>query len=72
MAFWESPTAALNRKQCEGRIRRKNSLCRYSYYTDFVIKDSVEEKILKYIREGRDLHSELVAGRFKARVRLNG
>ncbi|MCK5605895.1 DEAD/DEAH box helicase [Candidatus Pacearchaeota archaeon] len=72
MVFWESPSSALSRKQTEGRIRRKNSICRYSYYTDFVIRNSVEEKILKYIREGRDLHSELVAGRFKARVQING
>jgi hypothetical protein len=60
MYFYESPVSARYREQCEGRIRRGNSIYPVSTYVDFVTAGSVEESVLKFVKEGKDLRRELL------------
>lgn len=62
MHFYESPVSAIDRKQTEYRIRRRDSKHRRVYYRDPVIKGSVEEDILAFHKEGRNLYKELMDG----------
>ncbi len=62
MHFYESPVSAVERKQTEYRIRRRDSKHRRVYYRDPVIKGSVEEDILAFHKEGRNLYKELMDG----------
>lgn len=63
MHFYETPVSPIERKQVEGRIRRRDSKAKRVYYSDSVIKGSVEEDILGYLKEGRDLYLDLMAWR---------
>ncbi len=70
MRFYESPVSPIERKQTEYRIRRRDSSSRRVYYSDPVIKGSVEEDILAFLREGRNLYKELMHGsRRKKRIK---
>lgn len=60
MHFYETPVSPIERKQVEGRIRRRDSKAKRVYYSDSVIKGSVEEDILGYLKEGRDLYTDLM------------
>lgn len=62
MHFYESPVSPIERKQTEYRIRRRDSKHRRVYYRDPVIKGSVEEDILGFHQEGRNLYKELMDG----------
>ncbi len=62
MHFYETPVSPIERKQTEARIRRRNNKYRRVYYRDPVIKGSVEEDILAYLKEGRNLYKELMDG----------
>lgn len=70
MFLYESPVSARYREQCEVRIRRNNSKFRTVRYTDFVTRGSVEETVLAYVREGRDLRRELLRGPQAKQLRL--
>jgi len=70
MHFYESPVSPIERKQTEYRIRRRDSSSRHVYYSDPIIKGSVEEDILAYLKEGRNLYKELMhGGRHKKAIR---
>jgi len=70
MHFYESMVSPIERKQTEYRIRRRDSSSRRVYYSDPVIKGSVEEDILAYLKEGRNLYKELMhGGRHKKAIR---
>lgn len=62
MFMYESPVSARYREQCEVRIRRNNSKFKVVRITDFVTRGSVEESVLAYVREGRDLRRTLLRG----------
>ena len=68
MHFYETPVSPIERKQCEGRIRRRSSGAKHRvYYSDSIIKDSVEEDILAGLKQGRDLYKELMSDGKKLR-----
>lgn len=60
MHFYETPVSPIERKQTEGRIRRRDSKAKRVHYSDSVIKGSVEEDILGFLKEGRDLYTDLM------------
>ena len=60
MHLYETPVSPIQRKQVEGRIRRRDSKAKRVYYTDSIIKGSVEEDILQYLKEGKDLYKDLM------------
>ena len=62
MAIYESPTSPIIRKQIERRIRRSGQKAKRCFYYDIVMKDTVDERILTYLAEGRDLFSAIVKG----------
>jgi len=61
--FFESPDSTIIRKQVERRIRRSGQTKRTHFY-DLVIKGSVDEKILRFMIQGKDLFDALVEGEF--------
>jgi SNF2 family DNA or RNA helicase len=70
MFLYESPVSARYREQCEVRIRRNNSKFNVVRYTDFVTRGSVEESVLAFVREGRDLRRGLLRGPQAKQLRL--
>lgn len=61
--FWfETPTSPKIRKQEEKRAHRQGQT-RKVFGVDFFIKNSIEAKILQYIKDGRDLFDEIVEGK---------
>lgn len=65
MIFVESPDSTIERKQLEARIRREGGIKGTRYYYDIVVQDSVDERILESLTEGRKLHDVLVDRRRK-------
>lgn len=68
MFFYESSDSPITRAQAEARIRRgkqkglkKNQKGRV-FYTDLIIRGSVEEKILHNLKEGKNLRERLQKG----------
>jgi hypothetical protein len=57
--FYESPVSSIERQECEGRIYRPGQKNRSLYY-DLIVKDSVDDKILQFHAEGKDLFRALV------------
>lgn len=58
--FVESPISPINRDQCERRPWRQGQT-RTVYQYDIIVRGSVEERILKFHKEGQDLMRDLVA-----------
>lgn len=56
--FYESPVSVIDREQSERRILRQGQPHHVFQY-DLVVRDTVDEKILEFHREGRDLYKEL-------------
>lgn len=63
--FYESPVSPIVRDQAEKRIHRTGQKAKRCYYYDIVMKGSVDERILGFIKEGRDLYAEIVAGKVR-------
>ncbi|MDE2426275.1 MAG: DEAD/DEAH box helicase [Elusimicrobia bacterium] len=57
--FYESPVSSIERYECEGRIYRTGQKRRSMIY-DLVVRDSVDERILEFHQEGRDIFRTLV------------
>lgn len=56
--FFESPVSPRMRIQCEGRMsgaRQKHK----SFIYDLVVRGSIEERILEYLKEGKDLFESI-------------
>lgn len=60
--FFETPTSPKIRKQEEKRTHRDGQTLP-CFYGDYVVKGSIEEKLIKYLKEGKDLFSALVDGK---------
>lgn len=60
--FYETPVSPIIRKQAEGRIYRQGQTHDKVFIYDIIVKDSIEEKILLYLKEGRDLFEALIDG----------
>lgn len=57
--FFESPVSVMDREQAQRRIWRQGQT-RKSFFYDPVVKDTVDEKILEFHAEGRDLFKALL------------
>jgi hypothetical protein len=56
--FYESPVSVIDRYECEGRTYRTGQKEKTFFY-DLVMQDSVDEKILQFHAEGKDLYEAL-------------
>lgn len=60
--FYESPVSPLVRSQAEKRytgLRQKNK----AFIYDFVMKNSIDERVLEFIKEGKDISASLIDGK---------
>lgn len=57
--YYESPVSPIFREQTEGRLLRKGQELP-CFYIDIIMKGSVDEKILEFLKEGKDLMKALV------------
>jgi SNF2 family DNA or RNA helicase len=58
--FYESPVDPSIRQQAEARVARQGQQASRVFIIDLVVKDSADEKILGYHREGKNLFRALV------------
>lgn len=63
--FYESPVDPITRNQAERRVDRPGQKRKVFIY-DLVVKNSVDERILKWIKEGRNLFTAVCGGGRKA------
>jgi len=62
LGFYESPVSPIYRKQCVKRVQRPGQKADRVFIVDFVTGNSVEIKILDYLKEGEDLFSSIITG----------
>jgi hypothetical protein len=55
--------SAIDRKQCDGRFIRQHSLYKTVFKYDLLVKDTVDEQILRYHAEGGDLFERIIVGK---------
>ena len=60
--FFESPVSAIDRKQCRARVVRQHSSHKTVFVYDLLMKDTVDEAILKFHVEGGDLFQAIIRG----------
>ncbi len=60
--FYESPVSPIVRAQAEKRCHRPGQTEDAVFYYDLFVRGSIEEKILLYIGQGKDLLHELLQG----------
>jgi SNF2 family DNA or RNA helicase len=63
MCFYESPVSPIVREQAERRIYRPGQNSNKVFYYDLCIDKSVDQRILGFIKEGRDFFEALVNGK---------
>lgn len=59
--FFESPVSVIDREQAERRVLRKGQKHKKVFLYDLVVLDTVDEKILQFHKEGKDLFKALLA-----------
>ncbi|MCK5235426.1 MAG: DEAD/DEAH box helicase [Deltaproteobacteria bacterium] len=59
--YYESPVSPIDREQSEKRCHRTGQEKKVFYY-DFVMKGSVDAKVMEYLKEGKDLSKALLEG----------
>ena len=62
--YFESPVSAIVRSQSEKRCHRTGQTKRTFIY-DLIVGGSIEEKVLEYVKEGKNLLKTLVGGTIK-------
>lgn len=62
LLFYESPSSPITRRQTEKRIHRTGQE-EHVFIYDFFVKGKVEDKILQYIKEGKDLFKHIMEWR---------
>ena len=60
--YYESPVSVIMRKQTRARIERQHALHQSVFLYDVVARDTIDEKILAFHKEGQDLFEALVRG----------
>ncbi len=60
--YYESPVSSIVRKQSEKRVYRTGQT-KHTFIYDIVVKNSVEEKILRFIQEGKNLFKAIIDGK---------
>lgn len=58
--FYESPISPVDREQAQRRIKRQGQQHRTVFYVDLIVRNTVDEKILQFHQEGRDLFQSLL------------
>lgn len=66
VVFYESPVSPMIRTQAEKRCHRSGQEDRVFIY-DLIVRDTVDEQIQDFLKEGRDLMSSIVDGEIKPR-----
>lgn len=61
IVYYESPVSPITRKQSEKRVARQGQK-EHVYIYDLIVKDSVDEKILGFLDEGKDLFEAICKG----------
>ena len=61
VAFYESPVSPIVRQQAEARVWRQGQAEKVFIY-DLFVRDTVDARILSFLREGKDLFKALVDG----------
>lgn len=65
--FLESPVSPIDRQQAEKRCHREGQKSKRVFYYDLIMENTVDERILEYIKEGKSLFQSLVKGKFKVK-----
>ena len=60
--YYESPVSAITRKQCDRRVHRQYAQHKTVFLYDLLVKDTVDEQILTYHKEGGDLFESVIRG----------
>lgn len=63
--FYESPVSASKRKQAKRRVERQHSLYKTVFIYDLLMKNTVDEQILDFHREGDSLFEAIIRGEAK-------
>lgn len=63
--FFESPVSASIRKQCRRRVERQHSTYKTVFIYDLIVGGTVDEAILSFHKQGRDLFNAIVRGKVK-------
>jgi SNF2 family DNA or RNA helicase len=61
--FFESPVSAIDRKQCQRRVERQHSLYKTVFIYDLIMKNTVDEQILEFHKEGGNLFETVIRGK---------
>ena len=61
--FFEAPLSPITRQQCIRRFERQYSAYKTVFQYDLLVRDTLDEKILALLQEGRDLFAELIDGK---------
>ncbi|MCK5614365.1 DEAD/DEAH box helicase, partial [Candidatus Pacearchaeota archaeon] len=64
--FYECPVSPIVRRQAEKRAPRGGKT-KTTFIVDFMVKNSVDEDVLEFIREGKDLFQNLIEGEVSGR-----
>lgn len=70
VVYYEAPLSPIVREQSLKRAHRTGQT-KTVYVYDLVTNKSIEEKIMFYLQEGKNLFSELIEGKFKVEELLN-
>ncbi len=68
--FYESPVSPIVRQQAEKRCHRDGQTANRVFYYDIIMKNSVDDRILSFIKEGKDLFRALIEGKADLRMLL--
>ena len=68
--FYEAPLSPIIRQQCIRRFERQHSTHAAVFQYDLVCSNTVDERILALLKEGKDLFQELIDGRIDRRTLL--
>lgn len=65
--FYESPVSVIARTQCERRVIRRYSDNEWAAIIDLLMRGTLDDRVLKFHAEGKDLREEILDGREAAR-----
>lgn len=59
--FYERPTGVIDYEQAKRRVRRQGQKHRTCFYYDLIVRGTVDERIIEFHNEGRDLFQAVLA-----------
>lgn len=60
--FYENPVSTIEKKQARRRVERQHSLHKTVFIYNFIMRNTVDEQILEYHKEGGDLYEGIIRG----------